>query len=226
MEYLLTPFEGRILGALIEKQIATPDYYPLTLNALVNACNQKSNRHPVMELSEDDVEAHLLGLRKKHLVWQVKTHGSRTPKFEHNMKEVADFSLWELAIVCELLLRGPQTPGELRTHASRLAEFHGLAAVEHTLGKLSTHEKGPFVVQLPRSPGQKEVRYAHLFSEIPHQSENDSYSEIVLPEGGLKMNLREKVNERITLLEERVTALQTELDTLKDQFLAFKKAFE
>lgn len=226
MEHRLTPVEGRILGVLIEKQIATPDYYPLTLNALVNACNQKSNRHPVMELGEEDVETHLQRLRERHLVWQVRTHGSRMPKFEHNMKDVADFSLWELAIFCELLLRGPQTPGELRTRASRLAEFHGLASVEHTLGKLSAHEKGPFVVQLPRRPGQKETRYAHLFCEIPQQSETDSYAEELMTDGTPADDVSEKERERIALLESKVEALQGEIDALKAQFLAFRKQFE
>ena len=223
MEYALSPVEARILGALIEKQISTPDYYPLTLNSLVNACNQKSNRHPVMNLEEDEVDRELQSLREKHLVWQVKTQGSRMPKFEHNMKDVADFSTWELAILCELLLRGPQTTGELRSRASRLAEFHGLAAVEHTLGKLEEHEKGPFVVQLPRQSGQKERRYAHLFYGTP-QAEADSG--VSFPEPDTVDEAHEKYAERMDLLEERVNALETELNELKSLFMEFRKQFE
>lgn len=226
MEGALTPVEVRILGVLIEKQISTPDYYPLTFNALVNACNQKSNRNPVMDLGEEEVDEALQSLRQKHLVWQVKTQGSRMPKFEHNMKDVADFSPWELAILCELLLRGPQTTGELRTRSSRLAEFNGVAAVEHTLGKLAVHEKGPFVVQLSRQTGQKERRYAQLFCEIPQQTEPESYPESLSIQPESPDDTREKDTERVEILEKRVDALQEELNGLKALFLEFKKQFE
>ena len=114
------------MGVLIEKQLATPEYYPLTLNALVNACNQKSNRDPVMNIDDATVVSALDSLRRHHLVWQIVTHGSRTPKYEHNMKDVAAFSESQIAVLCELMLRGPQTVGELRTRASRLTEFYGL----------------------------------------------------------------------------------------------------
>ena len=124
MEWALTPVEARILGVLIEKQMSTPDYYPMTLNAVVTACNQKTNRAPVMDLDEPEVREGLDRLRQRRLVWQVKTQGSRVPKYEHNMGAAAEFSERELGLLCELLLRGPQTPGELRARSSRLVEFH------------------------------------------------------------------------------------------------------
>jgi len=219
--YNLSPVEARILGVLIEKEMATPDYYPLTLNSLTAGCNQKTNRDPVMNLDEDTVMEALESLRNQHLVWQVKTQGSRVSKFEHNMKEVASFSTPELAILCLLLVRGAQTVGELRSRTGRLTTFHGLEAVEHHLRRLQEHESGPFVAKLPRQPGHKESRYCHLLSEMPDQEtlmENDRESR-VSPGGGFD-------EARVEQLEEMVCTLREELQALRQEFDAFRKQFD
>lgn len=220
MKYNLNQIEARILGVLVEKQMSTPEYYPLTLNALINACNQKSNRDPVMNLDEAAVVEALDSLRKQHLVWQIMTHGSRTPKYEHNMKEVAAFSESQLAILCELMLRGPQTLGELRTRTARLTEFYGLSDVEHTLKRLMDHESGPFSVQLPRRPGHKENRYTHLFSEV--ESSEDAYAS---PEASAPTRT-DSDNRRIEILEKKVEDLQTAFSNLRDQFLELRRELE
>jgi len=217
MKYTLDPTEIRILGALIEKQLSTPEYYPLTLNALVNACNQKSNRHPVMNLDEISVIQALDSLKKQHLVWQIMTHGSRTAKYEHNLKEVAGFSDYELALLCELLLRGPQTIGELRTRASRMAEFYGLSDVENTLQKLVAHESGPFAAQLPRAPGHKENRYAHLFCEAQDIQRADAAIGTDLQEPAIN-----DLYGRMADLEKKVAELEKALDDLRKEFLETK----
>jgi len=221
MDYELDAIQARILGVLIEKQMATPDYYPMTLNALINACNQKTNRDPVMNLEQAEVEQALGALREHRLVWQVMTHGSRISKYEHNMKEAAEFSRRDLALLCELLLRGAQTAGELRARTARLTEFHGLAAVEHTLKKLSEHERGPFVIKLPRRPGHKENRYAHLFSEM---DEAEITAEPLIAETGHRKENAD--SGPIDALEKRVNDLETELNSLREQFLEFKREFE
>ncbi len=172
----LTAHEGRVIGCLIEKQVATPDQYPLSLNALVNACNQKSNRHPVLELDEREVQAVVDGLMKRQLVLEKSGFGSRVPKYQHLFCNTQfgslKFSPQGTAIVCELLLRGPQTPGELRTHAARLAPLRDVNEVETELEELMTRPDGPFVAKLPREPGRRESRYMHLFSgDAPPPSE-------------------------------------------------------
>ena len=227
MEEKLNEVEARILGVLIEKQMATPDYYPLTLNALVNACNQKTNREPVMDLSEEDVEEALGALRHRRLVWQVKAQGSRALKYEQNLEQIAEFSKSEQAILCALLLRGPQTAGELRTRTTRLIEFHALPAVEHTLQNLMEHEKGPFVVRLERRPGQKENRFAHLFFE-PDESDGvyAPVERIEMPEDPEAADTRPGGNERLEALEGKVEELAMELAELKERFLEFMKQFE
>lgn len=228
MDISLNAVELRILGTLIEKQMATPDYYPMTLNALVNACNQKNNRDPVMDLDPAEVEQALNSLRKQHLVWQIMTHGSRTAKYEHNLGEIASVSERELAILCELFLRGPQTAGELNTRTARLIETHGLIAVEQTLKKLAEHHKGPFVEMLPRRPGHKENRFVHLFCPIEQ-------SEAMYPPGGAYQGGAASasagrdvkgVNDRVEILEEKVNELEIRLNALQDQFLAFRQQFE
>ena len=164
----LSALEARVVGCLIEKQIATPDQYPLSLNALVNACNQKSNRDPVMNLEERDVQAVVDALIRKQIVLEKSGFGSRVPKYHQLFCNTQfgslKFSPAQTAIVCELLLRGPQTPGELRTHAGRLATVSGLDEVETALEDLETRPEGPFVVKLPREPGRRESRYAQLFT--------------------------------------------------------------
>jgi len=168
MKIELTPLEARVIGCLIEKQVTTPDQYPLSLNALVNACNQKSNRDPVLELDEPTVQGIVDGLSRKYFVTDKSGFGSRVTKYQHRFCNTEygplKFSPQELAIVCELLLRGPQTPGELRSRASRMAAFTDVTEVERALEQLATRDDGPFVVRLPREPGRRESRYAHLFS--------------------------------------------------------------
>jgi len=220
MEIQLNPIEVRILGALIEKETATPDYYPLTLNSLINACNQKSSRDPVMDLDETQVENALDSLRNQRLVWQVKVQGSRVVKYEQNMKNIADFSKSELALLCVLMLRGPQTAGELRTRTTRLIEFHGLSAVEHSLQKLVDHENGPFVLKMPRQPGQKECRYAHLFCPINEPDKTDDHDEMAY-----EAERGDSEKNRIQILEQQVENLYAELKELREQFLEFKKEF-
>jgi uncharacterized protein YceH (UPF0502 family) len=167
MNLVLTPMEARVIGCLIEKQITTPDQYPLSLNALVNACNQKSNRDPTMDVDEPTVQRTLDDLSKKHLILERSGFGSRVPKYQHRFCNTEfgtlKFTPQELAIVCELLLRGPQTPGELRPRAARMAPFTDVDQVEATLESLRTRDDGPFVVRLPRQPGRRDSEYAHLF---------------------------------------------------------------
>jgi len=173
MQLQLTALEGRVLGCLIEKEITTPDQYPLSLNALTNACNQKTNRDPVLELDERTVQETLDGLSKRHLVMDRSGFGSRVVKYRHRLcngdHNPLQFSARELAIVCELLLRGPQTPGELRTRAQRLAAFTDLGEVEATLELLAARADGPFIARLPRQPGAREARVAQLFTGMPAQ---------------------------------------------------------
>jgi uncharacterized protein YceH (UPF0502 family) len=168
MKIELTALEARVIGCLIEKQITTPDQYPLSLNALANACNQKSNRDPVMDLDEATVQQTLDSLSKKHFVMEKSGFGSRVPKYQHRFcnTEFGTLKLdpQELAIVCELLVRGPQTPGELRTRASRMAPFAEASEVEAALSRLAQRPDGPFVVRLAREPNRRDSRWAHLFS--------------------------------------------------------------
>jgi uncharacterized protein YceH (UPF0502 family) len=168
MKIELNPLEARVIGCLIEKQITTPDQYPLSLNALVNACNQKSNRDPVLDLDEGMVQRTVDELSKQHFVIEKSGFGSRVPKYQHRFCNTEygtlKFDEQELAIVCELLLRGAQTPGELRSRASRMGTFTDVSEVEAALTRLAEREGGPFVVRLAREPGRRESRYAHLFS--------------------------------------------------------------
>lgn len=221
MDILLNPIEARVLGSLIEKQITTPDYYPLTLNSLTNACNQKSNREPVMALDERQVVRAIDELREKKLVWQVKTAGSRTPKYEHNMNTLFKFAPREIGVLCVLLLRGPQTPGELRSRTGRLFKFNDLTEVEETLQDLDDHEEGPFIVKLPRQTGRKECRYTHLFCGQPETDEADDVPD---SEPARLEVLAE--NERIAALERKTAEMETELTALKQRFDEFIRQFE
>ena len=222
MDIMLSPIESRILGCLIEKQITTPDYYPLTLNMLTNACNQKSNRDPVMNLDEKMVVRALDGLREKRLAWQVRTPGSRTPKYEHNMKAVFEFSQREMAVLCVLLLRKPQTAGEVRGRTGRMYKFDELSEAEETLHGLADREDGPFTVKLPRQTGYKERRYTHLFCGEPEIGETADDSPN--PETARLEVLGE--NMRIAALEQKVADLETDLADMKRQFDEFAKQFE
>ncbi len=195
----------------MEKQLSTPEYYPLTLNALTLACNQKNNRHPVTAYSENEVAQAVESLREKNLAYVFYGSTSRVPKYKHVVPEVLHLNAKETALMCVLMLRGPQTPGELRGNASRLYEFSGLDEIEQTLAGLITHEPDPLVARLPRQAGQKEIRFGHLLSgEIQVEA---------LPEALPVSAPRQS-------LEQRVAALTAEVETLKAQFEEFKKQFE
>jgi hypothetical protein len=215
----LSALEARLIGSLIEKAITTPDQYPLSLNALVNACNQKSNRDPVLSLDERTVQESVDGLVKKHLVLEKSGFGSRVPKYQHRFCNTG-FGSFELttvqtAIICELLLRGPQTPGELRTRAARMAEVGDGAEIETALEDLATRPDGPFVKQLPREPGRRDSRYAHLFSgeeAIPMTSEEGAAEPQPNAAGSEQ---RTSLQARVLSLEEQVAALRQELEDLR-----------
>jgi uncharacterized protein len=222
MKIELTALEARAIGCLIEKAITTPDQYPLSLNALVNACNQKSNREPVMDLSESTVQQTVAALSKKHLVMEKSGFGSRVPKYQHRFcnTEFGNLKLdpQELAVVCELLVRGPQTPGELRTRASRMAQFGETSEVEAALSRLRDRADGPFVVQLAREPNRRDSRWAHLFSgPIAEAVSAVSRSEHDEPAGGPSEVVFPVVrnDDRLTKVEREVAALRAELDELK-----------
>lgn len=219
MDITLNDIEVRVLGSLIEKELTTPEYYPLSLNALTNACNQKSNRDPVMALAEEDVVRALDSLRFKQLA-VVSADGGRVPKYRHLLAEKMGLVAAEQAIMCELLVRGPQTVGELRTRGERMHPFADLAAVEEVLKELMEREQ-PFVTLLPRQPGRKEGRYAQLFSGIPEVTEEASEGR---PEAARQRVLAE--NERIVKLEEEVAALRGEVALLQQQMAEFKAQFE
>jgi hypothetical protein len=214
MNIELSPLEARVIGCLIEKQITTPDQYPLSLNALVNACNQKSNRDPVMEVDEPTIQATLDHLAKKHFVVERSGFGSRVPKYQHRFcnTEYGTLKLTpqELAIVCELLLRGPQTPGELRTRASRMAPFSEVGQVEAALESLRSRENGPFVVRLPREAGRRDSRWAHLFSGAVAVPASDEEPQAVAFSG-----VAAEIPARLDRLEEQVQRLREELADLK-----------
>jgi len=238
MKIELTAVEARVIGCLIEKQITTPDQYPLSLNALANACNQKSNRDPVMDLDEATVQKTLDGLSKKHFVMEKSGFGSRVPKYQHRFcnTEFGTLKLdpQELAIVCELLVRGPQTPGELRTRASRMAPFAETSEIEAALSRLAERQDGPFVVRLEREPNRRDSRWAHLFSGpvagASAERDPDPEHEVVSHvsgHGSLKTHGESTVSapeisfpasrndERLAKVEEEVLALRAELEDLK-----------
>jgi uncharacterized protein YceH (UPF0502 family) len=216
MRIELDPLETRIIGCLLEKQITTPDQYPLSLNALVNACNQKSNRDPVMNIDELTGQGAIDALSRKHLVLERSGFGSRVVKYqqlfcntEHGSLK---FSPQELAVVCELLLRGPQTPGELRSRANRMAPFADVSEVEAVLQNLLAREAGPLVARLAREPGRRESRYMHLFSG---DSGPQSVQEAAPPEAAARMTEREEFSIRVARLEDEVRVLRSELEELK-----------
>lgn len=219
LDQILTQVEVRVLGSLIEKEITTPEYYPLTLNALVNACNQLSNRDPVVSFDERTVARALESLREKKLAWMVTGIG-RVPKYEHNFSEALKLAEQELAVLCVLMLRGPQTVGEIRGRTGRLYEFKELEEVELTLQALMTADP-PLAVKLPRQPGTKESRYAHLLAgEV--QVEEREVAPRLEP---ATLEVRQE-NERIAKLEEELAHVRGELAELKQQFVDFKKQFE
>lgn len=208
--------EIRVLGCLVEKESTTPEYYPLSLNALMNACNQKSNRDPVVSLDEAAVRNALRLLTEQVLV-RTASSDSRVAKYEHRLNELYNFHRHEIAVLCVLFLRGPQTPGELRTRCERMYVFEDLEAVHSALNLLMRREP-PLVKGLPRQPGTKEVRYMHLFSgdQAPVEQGEHQVGIGPLAHGGA---------DRVAQLEVEVDALRRELETLREQFANFQKQF-
>jgi uncharacterized protein YceH (UPF0502 family) len=211
MNINLTALEARVIGSLIEKAITTPDQYPLSLNALTNACNQKSNRDPVLELDERAVQETLDALAKKHMVLERSGFGSRVPKYQHRFCNTGfgslEFTPQETAIVCELLLRGPQTPGELRSRASRMAPIAEVGEVEAALTRLAAREDGPFVVRLAREPGKRESRYAHLLSGSV-EGAAEGIEQYAAEASSAPRADRKSLEERLAALEQRVADLE------------------
>ena len=217
MNIVLSDVEARVLGCLVEKEITTPEYYPLSLNALVNACNQKSNRDPLVHLEEDAVRQALRGLGEQMLA-RSASGDSRVSKYEHRLADAFNFTRPETAIVCELLLRGPQTPGELRSRADRMHPFEDLSVVQSTLKHLMEREP-PLVKVLPRQAGNKEARYVHLLSGDVEVRESQPVREAVVSSSAAE-------NTRISELENEIAGLKKEVADLKSQFAEFRKQFE
>lgn len=233
----LTPIEARVLGSLVEKDATTPDYYPLSLNALVNACNQKNNRDPVMTLDEDAVRDALTGLQSQRLAGTASGADSRVTKYEHRLQEVYNFSRGEVAVLCVLLLRGPQTPGELRGRTERMHRFEDLDQVQAVLQRLMQRQP-PLAAVLPRQPGTKEARYAHLMSgDIDHVAPESVPQ--VRPSVGLTWASTQPINavpdssppdpdlrERVALLEQTVAELKSRVEELTRELTDFRRQFQ
>lgn len=211
----LTPTEARVLGSLIEKALTTPEYYPLTLNALVMACNQKSNREPVMELDEVDVSRALTELIRRQMAYEVS--GSRSRKYGQNFTRLHKLIVGETAALCVMLLRGPQTPGEIKGRTGRMKEWQSLEEVEAALNQLI--ERG-YAVKLPRAAGRKENRYAQLLAGAPPAEEERSHAPAPA------MAAAREESGRMSALEEEVRALRAELEELKNTFSDFKRQFD
>jgi uncharacterized protein YceH (UPF0502 family) len=216
---LLTETEVRVLGSLIEKQITTPEYYPLTLNSLTAACNQKNNRNPVTAMSESEVDEVLDSLREKNLAYVFHGSTSRVPKYKHVAPENLQLNPAELAAMCVLMLSGPQTVGEIRTRGYRLYEFSGLEEVEGTLRGLMARDPEAFVMKLPRQAGQKEARFAQLLSGEPNIEAGEA-------PGTERVTRRTSDGDRVAKLQEQVQTLTEQVENLSAQFAEFKKQFE
>lgn len=219
MDIVLDPIEARVLACLVEKSLSTPEYYPLTLNALSAACSQKSNRDPILQLPDEAIVRALDSLREKKLAWSVTMAGSRMPRYRHSIQDVLPVSPQALGILCELMLRGPQTAAELRNRASRLFAFSNAEEVQAALGELTSWHGQPLAKVIPRRAGQREERYVHLLSGAPPEDPAPSGAEparvTVMAE-----------NERLTALEVRVSTLQDELARLSAQFADFARQFQ
>jgi uncharacterized protein YceH (UPF0502 family) len=220
MNIILNDVETRVLGSLVEKDVTTPDYYPLSLNALVNACNQKNNRDPVMHLEEDAVQEALSTLQDKRLAGPTSSADSRVTKYEHRLQEAFNFTRGETAVLCVLLLRGPQTPGELRGRTERMHRFEDLTEVQSTLQRLMQHDP-PLVRVLPRQPGTKESRYKHLLAG----DVEDAADVAQAPSSAFAASSSHETD-RITHLENVVSDLKKEVADLKQQLANFRKQFE
>jgi uncharacterized protein len=220
LNILLSEVETRVLGSLIEKDITTPDYYPLSLNALVNACNQKNNRDPVMNLDEETVRQALDTLQEKRLAGPTSSADSRVTKYEHRLQEAFNFTRGETAILCVLLLRGPQTPGELRGRTERMHRFEDLTEVQSTLQRLMQRDP-PLVRVLPRQPGTKEARYMHLLAGDVEDS-----ADVARAPSPAFVPSNSGDTDRITRLENEIADLRKEVADLKQQLASFRKQFE
>ena len=218
----LTDIEVRILGALLEKEVTTPEYYPLSLNALLAACNQTTNRDPVMRLTEDALLPDIISLRRGGLLRQIQPVGSRVTKFEHLMAEELKLDPRQLAVLGVLMLRGPQTPGELHARTARLAEFGDMEEMEAVLESLITRQPEPLVTRLARRPGQKEVRYAHLLAgEVAQPDAPATADEPALPSRRASAN-----DDRVAALERTVETLQAEVAAIRADLDALRAAFQ
>lgn len=213
--FQLDPVEARVLGCLLEKERTTPEAYPLSLNALVAACNQTTNREPVVAWDDQTVEAGVAALREKKLATMVWGAGARVQKFRHNLPDHFELNAREVALLCVLLLRGPQTPGELRARVERMAPFSSLADVESTLAELA-RGNDPLVQQLPARPGQKENRFVEVWSE---RSAHDAAPEPSITAPSTR-------GSKVEALESELAALRSELQQLREEFAAFRKQFE
>src|SRR5215468_6468265 len=213
MNCSLSDVEARVLGALVEKEITTPEYYPLSLNALINACNQKSNREPVMNLDEDAVRSAIRSLNDQGLTRFASTTDSRVGKYEHRLNETFNFHRHEIALLCVLLLRGPQTPGELRTRTERMYAFEDLESVHNALNLLARREP-PLVRVLPRQPGTKEARYLHLLSPVP-----EAHPSADAQQGDQSQRASHEPSDG------RVAAMQAEIETLRSQVAELQRQF-
>jgi uncharacterized protein YceH (UPF0502 family) len=220
MNIILNDVETRVLGSLVEKDVTTPDYYPLSLNALVNACNQKNNRDPVMHLQEDAVQEALSTLQDKRLAGPTSSADSRVTKYEHRLQEAFNFTRGETAVLCVLLLRGPQTPGELRGRTERMHRFEDLTEVQSTLQRLMQHDP-PLVRVLPRQPGTKESRYKHLLAR-----DLEDAADVAQAPSSAFVASNSQDTDRITHLEDVVSDLRKEVADLKQQLANFRKQFE
>ena len=218
MPEILNEIEARIVGSLVEKQLTTPEYYPLTLNALVNACNQKNNREPVMNLDDHTVNAAIEHLRDRNIVYVFYGSTSRVPKYKHMLPSVYELEPSGIAVMCVMMLRGAQTLGELRTRTERLYDFSNLGEVQETLDGLIRRDE-PLVIRLPVQPGQKEARFAHLLSGDVDIEALAAAQAVRSPRGGAD-------SERVERLEEEVAGLRSEVEALRQTFDEFKRQFE
>lgn len=225
MKIELNAIEARVIGSLIEKQVTTPDHYPLSLNALTNACNQKSNREPVLALDEGEVQRTLDALSRKHLVIERSGFGSRVPKYQQCFCNTEygslQFTPVELGIICELLLRDPQTPGELRTRVPRMARVSGPEDIEIALRDLAARPSGPLVVRLPREPGRRDARYAQLFTG-PLEADTDTDTEAAVDAAAgppavaaVRAPTAPSDDDRLSRLEAEVAALRAAVEELQ-----------
>jgi uncharacterized protein YceH (UPF0502 family) len=225
MNLLLNEIETRVLGSLVEKDVTTPDYYPLSLNALVNACNQKNNRDPVMNLDDEAVRQALNTLQEKRLAGPTSSADSRVIKYEHRLQEAFNFTRGETAILCVLLLRGPQTPGELRGRTERMHRFEDLTEVQSTLQRL-IQRNPPLVRVLPRQPGTKEARYKHLLATDVEEDVTTADVSVSRAPSPASVSGNTADANGINRLENEVANLRKEVADLKQQFAIFRKQFE